>query len=73
MTEGKKEMLEVEKCPYCSNERPIPMYAYGHWDELFTVTCGSCGKRYSFYQGNTAIMRQPRKRGETRCLRVSIR
>jgi hypothetical protein len=39
---------KTEKCPYCEAERKIPPYAYAYWDENFFVTCGMCGKAYSF-------------------------
>jgi hypothetical protein len=54
---------KTEKCPYCGAERQIPMYAYAHWNDLFTVTCENkaCGKTYSFFQGTTAEIVQRKK------------
>lgn len=59
-----KTERKTETCPYCGNERPIPIYAFAHWSDLFTVTCGNqaCGKKYSFFKGETMVMPQPRKK-----------
>jgi uncharacterized CHY-type Zn-finger protein len=37
------------------------MYAYAHWNDVFTVTCESCNKQFRFFQGHTSVTRKPRR------------
>jgi transcription elongation factor Elf1 len=55
------ETPKTFKCPHCETEHKIPMYAYAHWNDVFTVTCESCNKQFRFFQGRTNLVRTRRR------------